>query len=66
MLAKNVGKIDRNMRIIVGIALLVAFFAFPDSGLRWLMLIGIVPLVTGLMGTCPIYSIFGISTCPTK
>ncbi len=66
MLAKNVGKIDRNMRIIVGIALLVAFFAFPDSGLRWLMLIGIIPLVTGLMGTCPIYSIFGISTCPTK
>ena len=66
MLGKNVGNFDRSARIAVGIALLIAFFALPDFGLRWVLLIGIVPLVTGIMGSCPAYSIFGISTCKLK
>ena len=53
MLGKNVGNFDRYLRIAVGAALLIAFFALPDLGLRWLLLIGIVPLVTGLLGSCP-------------
>lgn len=66
MLKSNVGGMDRTLRIVVGLALLVAFFMLPEAGYRWLLLIGIVPLVTGLIGSCPAYSIFGISTCKLK
>ena len=66
MFSKNVGSIDRILRIVVGAALLVAFFLLPEAGYRWFLLIGIVPLATGLMGSCPAYSIFGLSTCPMK
>ncbi|NNL18194.1 MAG: DUF2892 domain-containing protein [Boseongicola sp.] len=66
MLGKNVGSFDRAMRIGVGLALLIAFVAFPDFGLRWALLIGIVPLLTGLMSSCPVYSILGVSTCKTE
>lgn len=63
---QNVGGIDRALRIIVGIVLLAAFFMLPEAGYRWFLLIGIVPLATGLMGSCPAYSIFGVSTCKLK
>lgn len=66
MFSKNVGKIDRIMRIIVGIALLAGFVLNADASYRWLYLIGIVPLATGLINSCPLYSIFGISTCKIK
>ena len=66
MFSKNMGNFDRAARVVVGLALLIAFFAMPDLGLRWVLLIGIVPLVTGLVGSCPAYSIFGISTCKTQ
>ncbi|NHX27921.1 DUF2892 domain-containing protein, partial [Escherichia coli] len=49
MLKKNVGGIDRILRIVVGLALLAGFFLNADAGMRWLYLIGIVPLATGLM-----------------
>lgn len=62
MLKKNVGGIDRTLRILVGVALLAAF-AFTQ--IPW-FLIGIVPLATGLMSSCPLYSIFGLNTCPMK
>ncbi|MBT8419117.1 MAG: DUF2892 domain-containing protein [Silicimonas sp.] len=66
MFKSNVGTTDRALRVIVGVALLVAFFMLPEAGYRWLLLIGIVPLVTGLMGSCPAYSLFGMSTCKMK
>ncbi|MFP4273429.1 MAG: DUF2892 domain-containing protein [Paracoccaceae bacterium] len=66
MLKKNVGSIDRALRIIVGAALLMGFFLNPDGAYRWLYLIGIVPLATGLMGSCALYSVFGINTCKVK
>ena len=66
MLKKNVGTVDRALRIILGAVLLVAFFAMPDLSARWLLLIGIVPLATGLIGSCPLYSVFGLSTCPVR
>ena len=66
MFSKNMGNFDRAARVVVGLALLIAFFAMPGLGLRWVLLIGIVPLVTGLFGTCPAYSIFGISTSKTQ
>lgn len=66
MFKTNVGGIDRVLRIVVGLALLAGFFLNSDATYRWAYLIGIVPLATGLMSSCPVYSIFGVSTCPTK
>jgi Protein of unknown function (DUF2892) len=66
MFKTNVGSIDRMLRIVLGLALLAGFFLNADATYRWAYLIGIVPLATGLMSTCPIYSLFGLSTCPIK
>jgi len=65
MTKKNVGKIDRVLRIVVGIALLAGFAFNPSGSWSWLYLIGIIPLVTGLMSSCPAYSVLGMSTCST-
>jgi Inner membrane protein YgaP-like, transmembrane domain len=59
MFKNNMGKIDRMLRLILGVALLAAFFIFPDASWRWFTLIGIIPLVTAMVSSCPIYSIFG-------
>jgi hypothetical protein len=66
MFATNVGGIDRILRIIVGLALITGFFLNADASWRWLYLLGVVPLATGLLSTCPIYSLLGLSTCPVK
>ncbi|KJS16629.1 MAG: hypothetical protein VR78_07155 [Hoeflea sp. BRH_c9] len=66
MFKSNVGAADRILRIVVGLALLAVFFIYPDASWRYFALIGSVPLVTGLLGTCPLYSLFGMSTCPVK
>jgi len=66
MFKKNAGSADRLLRIIAGIALLAAFFMLPDASYRLFLLIGIVPLATGLLGSCPLYTLFGLSTCPMK
>ena len=66
MFKTNVGSIDRGLRIVVGLALLAMFFLYPDASWRYWTLIGIVPLATGLMSTCPLYSLLGVSTCPAK
>lgn len=61
---KNVGTIDRDVRIIVGIALL-AVFALNMVAAPWsylVALIGIIALVTGAAGTCALYSLIGINT----
>jgi hypothetical protein len=61
---KNVGTIDRVVRIIVGIAFLAGFalnmVAAPLSYL--VAIVGLIALVTGALGTCPAYSLIGIST----
>lgn len=67
-MTQNIGTIDRVLRIILGIAL-IAFaipVGFPITGWNWLGWIGVVPLATALMGNCPAYSIFGLSTCGLK
>lgn len=66
MLAKNVGGIDRILRIVIGLALILGFFLNMSATYSWLYLIGIVPLATGLMQTCPLYSLIGLNTCPTR
>lgn len=59
----NVGGIDKILRIVAGLVLIV--LAIMGVGAPWTW-IGVVPLATGLMGWCPAYSIFGINTCPMK
>jgi len=59
----NEGKIDRTLRVILGIALVSTVFVGPQTPLGW---IGVVPLLTGLVGMCPLYSILGINTCPAR
>lgn len=66
MFSKNIGSIDRIIHIVVGLALLAGFFLATDATYRWLYLIGLVPLATGLLGSCALYSLFGINTCATK
>jgi len=62
----NVGTIDRVIRVAIGLVAIGLFFYLPDVAWRWWLLIGIVPLVTGLVGTCPIYSALGLSSCPAR
>ncbi|MFZ2492791.1 MAG: DUF2892 domain-containing protein [Thermoanaerobaculia bacterium] len=59
----NEGTIDRVLRIVVGLALLSLTVVGPKT--LW-GLVGLVPLLTGIAGTCPLYSVFGLSTCPMK
>lgn len=66
MFKKNVGSLDRAARIVTGLVLLALFFLYPEAPWRMWTLIGIVPLATGLFSTCPLYSILGISSCPSK
>ncbi len=63
MFSNNVGGIDRALRVIVGLVLLALIFVGSKT---WWGLIGIIPLFTGLFGTCPAYSLVGLSTCPLK
>jgi hypothetical protein len=56
----NVGNIDRGLRILLGLALL----GLSLSGvIGYWGLIGLVPLLTGAIASCPLYSLFGVSTC---
>jgi hypothetical protein len=67
---KNVGGMDRILRIVIGIVLIGYAVAGPEFGLDtgynvwgW---IGVVPLGTALVSFCPLYPILGISTCKTS
>jgi hypothetical protein len=57
---KNIGGVDRVVRIIAGLGILSLAFIGPQSPWAYL---GIVPLATGLVGWCPPYALFGFSTC---
>ena len=63
MFAKNEGAVDRIVRIVAGLAILSLVFLGPQTPWGW---IGIVPIVTGALGSCPVYSLFGINTCGVK
>ena len=63
LLPMNEGMKDRVLRVIVGAVLLTLVFVGPRTPWGWL---GVIPLVTGLIGTCPVYTIFGLRTCPLK
>ena len=65
IMKKNVGNTDRWIRIVLGIALL-SLIVFLDGGIRWIGLIGLVFILTGIFNYCPIYSLLKISTNKDK
>lgn len=63
MSKRNEGNLDRAARVIAGLVLL-ALAATGTLGVwAW---IGVVPLITGLLGWCPLYTVLGINTCPRR
>ena len=59
----NVGGIDRILRAIIGIVLIALVFVGPQTPWGW---IGVVPLLTAIVGWCPPYALLGLSTCSPK
>ena len=59
----NVGGADKILRIVAGLVLLALTLTGTIGAWGW---IGVVPLATGLIGNCPLYSILGLNTCPMK
>ena len=63
MFKTNEGTLDRALRIIAGAALIAIVFVGPKTAWGW---VGLVPLLTGLVGNCPVYTLLGIATCKIK
>lgn len=64
-MTNNVGTIDKLLRVVIGLALL-AFAIFSGHPYAWVGFIGVMPLLTAALGTCPLYSVLGLNTCPVK
>ena len=60
---KNVGNLDRSIRIVVGVGLLSLVFVGPQTPFGW---VGLILVLTGLAYRCPLYSLLGIKTCPVS
>ena len=63
MFKTNVGNADRLFRIALGLVLIALVFVGPKTPWGW---IGIIPLVTGFLRTCPLYSLIGVNTCKAR
>ncbi len=59
----NIGTIDRALRVVVGLVLISLVFVGPQTPFGW---VGVIPLVSALIGWCPAYTLLGIKTCPTR
>lgn len=55
--------VERVVRVLIGLAILSLVYIGPKTAWGW---IGIIPVLTGLTGLCPLYTILGISTCTKK
>jgi hypothetical protein len=64
-LKNNVGMTDRFIRIVVGLAMLSLVFWMEGRERLW-GLLGLIPLLTGVIGLCPFYALIGFKTCPFK
>ena len=62
-MARNEGTLDRALRVILGLVLIALVFVGPQTPWGG---IGLVPLLTGLGGMCPLYSVLGINTCKVR
>ncbi|MFN0262814.1 DUF2892 domain-containing protein [Tepidamorphus sp. 3E244] len=66
-MTNNMGNLDRLARAAVGIVLIgFAIFGPADITWKWIGYIGIIPLVTSVIGFCPAYTLLGISTCEQR
>ena len=66
-MTSNVGGFDKIARIVVGVALIAfALLAPATISWKWIGWIGVVPLLTALVGFCPAYALLGLNTCPMK
>jgi len=67
-MGKNVGAVDRAVRIAIGLVLIAYALklGLPDTGWNWAGWIGVVPLLAAFVGVCPLYSLLGVSTCSRK
>jgi hypothetical protein len=63
LLPTNEHPVERVLRVVIGLALIAIVFTGPKTPWGW---IGVVPLLTGLIGSCPLYTLFGWRTCPLK
>ncbi len=63
-MSTNVGNIDRVARVLIGLVLIAYAIplGFPNTGWNWVGWIGVVPIITAIVGNCPAYSLFGFST----
>ncbi len=63
MFNRNIGGVERAVRIIAGLGILSLAFVGPQTPWGY---VGLVPIVTGLISWCPAWQLFGINTCKTK
>ncbi len=63
LLPNNEHLIERTLRVAFGLGIVSLVFVGPQTAWAWL---GVVPILTGLLGSCPLYTLFGISTCKMK
>jgi hypothetical protein len=63
ILPSNEHTVDRGLRVVLGMFLLSLTFLGPHTPWGF---VGLVPLLTGVLGSCPLYTLFGLSTCATK
>jgi hypothetical protein len=56
----NEGFVDRAIRVVLGLVLLALMFVGPKT---WIGIVGLVPLLTGVFGFCPLYRLLGVRTC---
>lgn len=61
----NTGVIDRIIRIVLGLVLLSLLFVVKGE-LHWFFLLGLLPLLTGVTGHCPVYTLFEFNTCAAR
>jgi hypothetical protein len=57
----NEGTLDRTVRIVLGLAIISLAFVGPRTPIGYL---GAIPVLTGLLGFCPLYRVIGLNTCP--
>ena len=61
ILPRNESSLDRVLRAVVGLGLVSLVFVGPQTPWGW---VGLIPLATAALGSCPAYTLFGLSTCP--
>jgi Protein of unknown function (DUF2892) len=65
MMQLNIGSVDRFVRVVIGVILLSLALVLPGQ-LKLISLLGLIPIFTAFFRWCPLYTLFGLSTCPLR